>query len=147
MGHHAPVRLSLFLAFALLTGCSRGKIPEFKGRVGQLDNEGGFDDFLVHHAETVVRLDVTFPQTDFQGGSEKEFDFIDVFDACDEEMKPGDTPYAPRCSGTEYNVPKVGGRSALVLENGGYHLRGRFRVSKKTGPLQGLFAVQLQPVE
>ncbi|QOY88053.1 hypothetical protein [Paludibaculum fermentans] len=147
MGRHAPVCLSFLIAAGMMSGCSSSKIPEFKGTVGQLDLDGGFSDFLEHHQEAVVRLDVVIPRSEFQGGSEKEFDFIDVFDTCDEVLKEGETPSAPRCQGTEYNLPKVQGRSVLVLDGGSYHLRGRFRVTKRTGPLQGMFSVQLQPAD
>jgi hypothetical protein len=147
MGHRPPVRLIPLFAFLLLSACSHNKAREFKGTVGQLDLDSGFSDFLEHQEGAVVELDVVIPKSEFQGGTEKDFDFFDVFDTCDEVLKEGETPSVPRCQGTDYNVPKVQGRSALTQERGSYHLRGRFLVSKRTGPLQGLFSVQLQPVE
>ncbi|MGC4048881.1 MAG: hypothetical protein QM757_05085 [Paludibaculum sp.] len=146
MDSRSALRLSLLAAVALLSACSRGNAHEYKGIVEQLEVNSGFSDFVEHQEGSVVLLDVVIPKSEFQGGSEKEFDFFDVFDTCDEVLKEGETPSAPRCQGTEYNVPKLQGRSLLVLEGNSYRLRGRFLVSKRTGPLQGLFSVQLQPV-
>lgn len=138
------LRLTFFCA--LLARCARDHTPVFQGPVGQLENDGGFADFMDQNAGNVVRLDVTISKAQFQGGTEREFDFLDLFDTCDDVLNSSEAPAAPRCSGTEFLLPKPGGRSLLVQENGHYRLRGRFRLSKKTGPLQGMFSMQLEPV-
>jgi hypothetical protein len=130
-------------------GCSfvgKEDVPAFKARFknGGLDND--FGDFLDEHPGKKVMLDLQWERGAFHGGAEKEFQFFVLFESCAENLEKGEEPAVGNCNGTEYNVPKADGRAMLTEEGGVWRLRGVFQPGEKTGPLQGLFAVELEAV-
>ena len=131
-----------------LAGCSSDtKAPAFQARfvAGGLDN--GLGDFLDEHAGEPVRLDLQWAPGAWQGGTAEESQFFVLFESCAEKLEKGEKPEVGNCTGTEYSVPKQEGQPALVEANGGWRLRGVFEAAERTGPLRGLYAVTLEPVE
>ncbi|HEU0122690.1 MAG TPA: hypothetical protein VFQ91_19315 [Bryobacteraceae bacterium] len=134
---------------ALLGGCSADKgtgVPVFRAKFKKNALDNDFGEFIDAHTGETVRLDLQWEGGAFQGGSERDFQFFVLFDSCSEELEKGERPAVGNCNGTEYNVPVDDGAVRLVETNGAWRLRGDFVPSEKTGPLQGLFAVQLEPV-
>jgi hypothetical protein len=118
----------------------RGEIPSFSAELAQLD-DGGLGEFLDDNAGETVFLDVTIPPGDFQGGQERDFAFFTIYEDCPEDLVENEKPNASKCEGTEYLLPK----HLLKLEGDDYRLSGYFRSGAKSGPLQGMFSVQLEP--
>lgn len=138
----------ILLLVAALAGCGGpAETPAFKARFskGGLDND--FGDFIDEHAGKKVKLDLQWAPGAFQGGAESDFGFFVLFDSCAEPLEKGEAPSVGNCNGTEYNVPKVDGKPALAEAGGVWRLRGEFTVGEKTGPQQGLFAVELEPAQ
>ncbi|MBI2687961.1 MAG: hypothetical protein HYX27_16760 [Acidobacteria bacterium] len=120
-------------------------MPSFKTKFAKAAVDSDFGDFIEEHAGEKVKLDLQWERGAFDGASEKDFQFFVLFESCGEALEKGEKPTIYNCSGTEYNVPKVEGK-ALITEDGGvFRLRGVFEPSERTGPLQGLFAVELAP--
>jgi len=141
-------RNGILLLVAALAGCGGpAETPAFKARFtkGGLDNE--FGEFTDEHAGKKVKLDLQWAPGAFQGGEESDFSDFVLFESCAEPLEKGEAPNVGNCSGTNYIVPKLEGKKALAQEGGVWRLRGEFTVGEKTGPLQGLFAVELEPVE
>jgi hypothetical protein len=136
---------------AVLAGCSVGGTgggdsrPSFKATFQKPEPNPELDDFLEAHGEEEVRLDLSWREGAFDGGEESGFQFFVLYEDCSEKLEAGEKPNVGSCAGTEYNIPKRGGKSYLVREGGGWRLRGVFTAGEKTGPKQGLFAVVLEP--
>lgn len=137
----------MLLAVTLLAGCGAGEAPAFKAKFTKGGLDSDFGDFIDEHAGKKVKLDLQWDRGAFNGGAETEFQFFVLYESCSEPLEKGEQPSVGNCNGTEYNVPKVGGKS-LITEGGGvWRLRGEFTPGEKTGPLQGLFAVELEPAQ
>lgn len=99
--------------------------------------------FLYEHKFTVVFLDVTIPEDEFDGDDT----FFAVFDHC-EGLAAGEKPGVPKCSGTNIVVepaPTDKG-SPLVKSHDAYRLQGYFSVGPFEGPHQGLMGTTLRAV-
>ena len=134
------------LVFTLLLmgmGCSKA-VPEFRAKFTKAGLDSDFAEFVDAHAGEKVRLDLQWERGAFNGGQEKEFQFFVLFESC-AELEKGEQPSVGNCHGTEYNVPKRDGKALLSEHDGTWRLRGEFEPGERTGPLQGLFAVELQP--
>lgn len=134
------------LAFTLLLmglGCGKAT-PEFRAKFTKAGLDNDFAEFVDAHAGEKVKLDLQWERGAFNGGQEKEFQFFVLFESC-AELEKGEQPSVGTCHGTEYNVPKRDGKPLLSEQNGTWRLRGEFEPGERTGPLQGLFAVELQP--
>jgi hypothetical protein len=133
----------MLLVVVLLAGCGGpAETPAFKARFikGGLDND--FGEFIDEHAGKKVKLDLQWAP-----GAEPDFGLFVLFETCAEPLEKGEAPSVGNCNGTEYNVPKVDGKTLLTEAGGAWRLRGEFTAGEKTGPLQGLFAVELEPAQ
>lgn len=138
----------LFGMLALLcAGCaSQDKAASFRAKfsAGGLDSD--FAEFLDDHAGELVKLDLQWERGAFRGGTQDEFQYFVLFDSCAEKLEKGEKPEVGNCNGTEYNVPKQDGKALLTEEGGTWRLRGTFEPGERSGPLQGLYSMTLDPV-
>jgi hypothetical protein len=118
-------------------------LPAFTGIVGQFDAGANFVGFLEKNANHEVQLNVTIPDTEFDGSAEDDNSFFVIFDDCGDQPE-GEKPVAGPCTGTEVNVVNPDGPTLLIHGNGVWKVTGRFDVGEETGPLQGLMSVALE---
>jgi hypothetical protein len=137
---------SWFVCGLLVTGvsCSNQGVPEFRAKFTRAGLDNDFAEFVDAHAGEKVRLDLQWERGAFNGRQEKDFQYFVLFESC-AELEKGEQPTVGICHGTEYNVPKREGKALLSEEGGTWRLRGDFEPGERTGPLQGLFAVELAP--
>lgn len=141
-------RVILAVALLLGVGCSgTSEMPVFKSKFVKAGLDNDFADFIDAHAGEDVRLDLQWERGAFNGGTESEFQFFVLFDGCAEQLEKGEKPDVGNCHGTEYNVPKVDGKPLLAEVDGVWRLRGVFAPGERSGPKQGLFAVELTPAD
>lgn len=119
-------------------------MPEFRSKFTKAGLDNDFAEFVDAHAGEKVRLDLQWERGAFKGGSEKDFQFFVLFESC-AELEKGEEPSVGICHGTEYNVPKRDGKAMISETGGAWRLRGDFEPGERTGPQQGLFAVELTP--
>jgi len=125
-------------------GCSSKGVPEFRAKFTKASLDNDFAEFIDAHSGEKVRLDLQWERGAFKGGQEKDFQFFVLFESC-AELEKGEQPSVGTCHGAEYNVPKRDGKALLSEEGGLWRLRGEFEPGERTGSLQGLFAVELEP--
>jgi hypothetical protein len=118
-------------------------LPAFTGVVGQFDAGANFVAFLEKNADREVQLNITIPDTEFDGSAEDDNSFFVIFDDCGDQAED-EKPVAGPCTGTEINVVNPDGPTLLSHGKGAWKLTGRFQVGEETGPLEGLMSVALE---
>ncbi|MEP7367821.1 MAG: hypothetical protein ABI972_31555 [Acidobacteriota bacterium] len=134
------------LCAAALCSCGRAAAPKFEGRVGHLEQEGGFSLFLEANEGKPVELDVWMAAADDIAGSGGKDEWFAVWEECEGLVK-GEKPGMGKCTGTEYHIAAANGRKYLTREGPRWRLRGRFTPKPAGGPLQGLLTEILQAEE
>ena len=124
-------------------------VPEYSGKIGNLDAGQAFIDFLYEHDGEVVYLDTYF---DSDGSGHEAVNYYDggfvLWHECPELPPAEEDLSAMYCTGVSFNVTLSPGTEALWGYNQGFqYLKGHWSVTALPGMHQGLLSLTLNAVD